>query len=159
VGCFRPPRRSFPLIVCSRCAGPILPGQNVAPLFSAKLVRWSEHPVLSKPCVIRGIIPSDASPARVDMSVGDQLRQRSCAIKARTSRALAPSTRSVRLRISGFQPNPKCPGAFYTGGPECDGRAVRTPVPPGRLIPVSDSRDIRGSYTIRYTIRVCRLNH
>src|SRR6185295_1134512 len=44
--------------------------------FSAKLVRWSEHPVLSKPPVIRGIIPTDGSPARVDMSVGDQLRQR-----------------------------------------------------------------------------------
>jgi hypothetical protein len=51
-------------------------GQHVAPLFSAKLVRWSEHPVLSKPPVIRGIIPTDGSPARVDMSVGDQLRQR-----------------------------------------------------------------------------------
>ena len=51
-------------------------GQHVAPLFSAKLVRWSEHPVRSKPPVIRGIIPTDGSPARVDMSVGDQLRQR-----------------------------------------------------------------------------------
>ena len=50
--------------------------QHVAPLFSAKLVRWSEHPVLSKPPVIRGIIPADGSPARVDMSIGDQLRQR-----------------------------------------------------------------------------------
>lgn len=32
--------------------------------------------MLSKPTVIRGIIPTDRSPARVDMSVGDQLRQR-----------------------------------------------------------------------------------
>jgi hypothetical protein len=32
--------------------------------------------VLSKPPVIRGIIPTDGLPARVDMSVGDQLRQR-----------------------------------------------------------------------------------
>ena len=62
--------------MCPRCSGPILPGQHVAPLFSAKLVRWSEHPVLSKPPVIRGIIPTDGSPAQVDMSVGDQLRQR-----------------------------------------------------------------------------------
>ena len=53
-----------------------MPGQHIGPLFSAKLVRWSEHPVLSKPSVIRGIIPTDGSPARVDMSVGDQLRQR-----------------------------------------------------------------------------------
>ena len=68
--------RALPPIVCPRCSGPILPGQHVAPLFSAKLVRWSEHPVLSKPPVIRGIIPTDGSPARVDMSVGDQLRQR-----------------------------------------------------------------------------------
>lgn len=70
------PPSILPPIACSRCAGPIVRGQHVAPLFSAKLVRWSEHPVLSKPPVIRGIIPADGSPARVDMSVGDQLRQR-----------------------------------------------------------------------------------
>ena len=68
--------RDLAPIVCPRCSGPILPGQHVAPLFSAKLARWSEHPVLSKPPVIRGIIPTDGSPARVDMSVGDQLRER-----------------------------------------------------------------------------------
>ena len=66
----------WPPIVCSRCGGPIVRGQHVGPLFSAKLVRWSEHPVLSKPPVIRGIIRTDGSPGRVDMSVGDQLRQR-----------------------------------------------------------------------------------
>ena len=66
----------LPPIVCSRCGGPIVPGQHIGPLFSTKLVRWSEHQVLSKPPVIRGIIPTDGSPARVDMSVGDQLRQR-----------------------------------------------------------------------------------
>ena len=71
----RPPS-GMPSVVCPRCAGPIVPGQHVAPLFSAKLVRWSEHPVLSKPPVIRGIISTDGSPARVDMSLGDQLRQR-----------------------------------------------------------------------------------
>ena len=70
------PPNSLPPIVCCRCARPIVRGQHVAPLFSAKLVRWSEHPVLSKPPVIRGIIPTDGWPARVDMSVGDQLRQR-----------------------------------------------------------------------------------
>ena len=32
--------------------------------------------MLSKPPMIRGIIPTDGSPGRVDMSVGDQLRQR-----------------------------------------------------------------------------------
>jgi hypothetical protein len=72
--------------VCSRCAGPIVQGQHVAPLFSAKLVRWSEHPVLSKPPVIRGIIPTDGSPARADMSIGDQLRQRA-AMGGETERA------------------------------------------------------------------------
>jgi hypothetical protein len=70
------PPSSLPPIVCSRCAGPVVRGQHIGPLFSAKLVRWSEHPVLSKPPVIRGIIPTDGSPARVDMCVGDQLRQR-----------------------------------------------------------------------------------
>lgn len=51
-------------------------GQHVAPLFSPKLVRWSEHPVLSKPIVIRGTISTDSSPGRVDMPLGAQLRQR-----------------------------------------------------------------------------------
>ena len=81
-----PPRRArrrqpkpfvcLPPIVCKRCGGPVLPGQHVDALFSAKLVRWSEHPVLSMPPVIRGIISTDGSPGRVDMSLGDQLRQR-----------------------------------------------------------------------------------
>jgi len=70
------PPSSMPPIICSRCGGPIVRGQNVAPLFSAKLVRWSEHPVLSKPLLIRGIISTDGSPGRVDMSLGAQLRQR-----------------------------------------------------------------------------------
>ena len=70
------PPSSMPPIICCRCGGPIVHGQNVAPLFSGKLVRWSEHPVLSKPIVIRGIISTDASPGRADMPLGAQLRQR-----------------------------------------------------------------------------------
>jgi hypothetical protein len=66
----------LPPIACVRCGGPIVAGQHIRPLFSAKLLRWSEHPVLSKPPVIRGSIRTDGSPGRVDMSVGDQLRQR-----------------------------------------------------------------------------------
>ena len=66
----------LPPIVCVRCGGPIVAGQHIRPLFSAKLVRWSEHPVLSKPPVIRGIIGTDGSPGRADMSLGDQRRQR-----------------------------------------------------------------------------------
>lgn len=74
----RQPKRpsTLPPIMCERCGGPVIRGQHVGPLFSAKLVRWSEHPVLSKPPVIRGIIPIDGSPGRVDMCLGDQLRQR-----------------------------------------------------------------------------------
>lgn len=83
------PPRSLPPIVCSRCNGPIVPGQHVAPLFAAKLVRWSEHPVLSKPPMIRGIIPTDGSPGRVDMSVGNQLRQRAAMGGERERAALA----------------------------------------------------------------------
>lgn len=48
----------------------------IGPLFSAKLVKWSEHPVLSKPVVIRGVISADGSPSRTDLSVAEQLRQR-----------------------------------------------------------------------------------
>ena len=70
------PPSEMPSIVCFRCGGPIVRGQYVAPVFSPKLVRWSEHPVLSKPLEIRGIISTDGSPARVDMSLGDQLRER-----------------------------------------------------------------------------------
>ena len=70
------PPSSLPPIVCEHCGGPVIRGQHVGPLFSAKLVRWSEHPVLSKPPVIRGIVLIDGSPGPVDMSLGDQLRQR-----------------------------------------------------------------------------------
>jgi hypothetical protein len=62
--------------VCPHCGGPILQGQNIGPLFSAKIVTWSAHPVLSKPVMLRGVIRADGSPGRGDLSVGDQLRQR-----------------------------------------------------------------------------------
>ena len=95
--------RGLPPIVCSRCNGPIVPGQQVAPLFSTKPVRWSEHPVLSKPPMIRGIIPTDGSPGRVDMSVGDQLRQRAAMggererASSRRSRRCSRSASRTRL--------------------------------------------------------------
>lgn len=66
----------LPPIMCALCKGPIARGQHVAPVFSAKLVRWTEHPVLSKPPVIRGLISTGETLGRVDMSLGDQLRQR-----------------------------------------------------------------------------------
>ena len=83
------PNSSFPPIVCERCGGSVIRGQHVRPLFSAKLVRWSEHPVLSKPPVIRGIISTDGSPGRMDMSLGDQLRQRAAMGGERERAALA----------------------------------------------------------------------
>ena len=67
---------SLPPIICVHCGGPIVQGQNVQPVFSPKALTWSVHPVLSKPVVIRGIIPADGSPGRGDLSVGEQLRQR-----------------------------------------------------------------------------------
>lgn len=63
-------------ILCSRCRGPLIDGLQVQPLFSVKVVRLAEHPVLSGPLTIQGIIPADGQPGQVDMSVGDQLRQR-----------------------------------------------------------------------------------
>jgi hypothetical protein len=63
-------------VICPRCGGPIVDGQRVAPLFSAKLVTWSEHPVLSKPLVLRGVVDADGAPGRSDLSLGEQLRQR-----------------------------------------------------------------------------------
>src|SRR5258708_39223921 len=70
------PTNSLPPIVCARCGGPLVSGQNIGPLFSAKLFTWSTHPVLSKPVMIRGVIPTDGSPGRSDFSLGEQLRQR-----------------------------------------------------------------------------------
>lgn len=70
------PTNSLPPIVCARCGGPLVPGQNIGPLFSAKLSTWSAHPVLSKPVMLRGVIPTDGSPGRSDLPLGDQLRQR-----------------------------------------------------------------------------------
>lgn len=66
---------SVPPIVCERCGSPVMHGQNALPIFPAKLLRWSEHPVLSKPLVIRGIISTDGL-SRSDMSIAAQLRQR-----------------------------------------------------------------------------------
>jgi len=66
----------LPPIICPRCSGPIVDGQRIGPLFSPKLVTWTAHPVLSKPPLLRGIIPVDGSPGRVDLSLGKQLRQR-----------------------------------------------------------------------------------
>jgi hypothetical protein len=70
------PPDPFPPIVCAHCGGPIVRGQNIRPLFAAKLVTWSAHPVLSKPVMLRGLIPTDGSRGRSDLSLGDQLRQR-----------------------------------------------------------------------------------
>jgi hypothetical protein len=50
------PPSSPPPIICARCGGPVIRGQHVEPLFLAKLVHWSQHPVLSKPLTICGII-------------------------------------------------------------------------------------------------------
>jgi hypothetical protein len=88
----------LPPIVCSRCGGPIVHGQQVGPLFSGKLVRWSEQPVLSKPPVIRGIIRTDGSPGRVEMSVGDQLKQRAANGRREGTRR-ARRVRGVALEV------------------------------------------------------------
>jgi hypothetical protein len=70
------PSNSLPLIVCSRCGGPLVHGQHIGPLFSAKVVTWSAHPVLSRPMMLRGVVPTDGSPGRSDLSLGEQLKQR-----------------------------------------------------------------------------------
>jgi hypothetical protein len=77
---------ALPQIVCPHCGGPIIRGRTIGPLFSAKIVTWSAHPVLSKPVMLRGVIPADGSSGRSDLSVGDQLRQRA-AMGGETERA------------------------------------------------------------------------
>ena len=46
------------------------------PVFPPKTRLWSVHPVLPKPVILRGIISTNDSPGRSDMSVGEQLQQR-----------------------------------------------------------------------------------
>lgn len=60
---------------CPRCGGPLIEGQNIGPLFSAKLVKWDAHPVLSKPPMLRGFISRDGE-SRHDLTLHDQLIQR-----------------------------------------------------------------------------------
>ena len=50
--------------------------QHIGPLFAVKVAKWSEHPVLSKPVVLRGVVATHGSPAGSDLSIGDQLQQR-----------------------------------------------------------------------------------
>jgi len=70
------PSNGLPPIVCSRCGGPLVQGQNVGPLFSTKVATWSAHPVLSRPMMLCGVVSTDGSPGRSDLSLGEQLRQR-----------------------------------------------------------------------------------
>jgi len=63
-------------IMCARCGGPVVQGQRIEPVVPAKDLIWSVHPVLSKPVVLRSLIPTDGSPGGTDLSLGEQLRQR-----------------------------------------------------------------------------------
>lgn len=63
-------------ITCSRCGSELVEGQRVEPTFPPSTLVWSEHPVLSKPPVIRGFIPTDGSKGVGDLSLAEQLRQR-----------------------------------------------------------------------------------
>src|SRR5579862_5466243 len=69
-------RRDPPPIICARCGQPIVRGQQIGPLFAARLVQWAAHPVLSKPVTFRAEVFSNGARRRVDLSVGAQLRQR-----------------------------------------------------------------------------------
>ncbi len=62
---------SLPPIVCPRCRGRFFEGQHIQPLFFAKLVKRSEHPVVLKSVILRVTISKDGSPGRSDLSVGD----------------------------------------------------------------------------------------
>jgi hypothetical protein len=45
-----------PPIICPLCGEPIVAGQQIDAVFSANVIKWVEHPVLSKPLVVRGVI-------------------------------------------------------------------------------------------------------
>ena len=67
---------AWPPVICPRCGGPILKGQNVGALFTAKLVTLDAHPVLSNPPTIRGMVSVDGSGSRHDLTLHEQLIQR-----------------------------------------------------------------------------------
>jgi len=65
----------LPPLICKRCQQPLIRGQHVGPLFKGVHYDGPQpHPVLSKPVTIRGFIGAGGS--RVDLSIGEQLRQR-----------------------------------------------------------------------------------
>jgi hypothetical protein len=67
--------KGFPAVLCPRCGSQIVTGEQVVPVVALLLAKPDEHPVLSKPVTLRGMISADGS-ARTDLSIGAQLRQR-----------------------------------------------------------------------------------
>jgi uncharacterized protein (TIGR03435 family) len=67
-------KRTAP-VVCPRCGTPIVDGQQAMAVFPLNLTRPDEHPVLSKPLTISGIVSVDGS-VRTYLSIGAQLPQR-----------------------------------------------------------------------------------
>jgi hypothetical protein len=80
-------------VVCPHCGGPIICGQQVGPLFSSKGRQMVAHPVLSQPPMLRGTILVDGSPGRIDLMLGDQVRQRA-----------AMSGEKERVELAGSRP-------------------------------------------------------
>lgn len=80
---------SWPPLLCPRCGGPIVEGQNSGPLFSARLITWEEHPVLSKPPMICGFVSADGHGSRHDLTLHEQLIQRASIGGPRERAALA----------------------------------------------------------------------
>jgi hypothetical protein len=54
----------------------LIEDRPLGPLFSARVVTWSTHPVLVKPLVLRGVVALDGSLECTDLSLNEQLRQR-----------------------------------------------------------------------------------
>ena len=68
-------KRSSPRTVCRRLcvrsvAVPSFRGKTSGRCFRRSFCRWSAHPVLSKPVMLRGAIPTDGSPGRGNPFVG-----------------------------------------------------------------------------------------
>ncbi len=63
--------------LCVRAVGvPSSEGRTSGCCFRRESFTWSAHPVLSKPVMLREVVPTDGSPGRSDLSLGEQLRQR-----------------------------------------------------------------------------------
>src|SRR4051812_12059367 len=69
------PKRGLMPVICVQCGGELVMGQQSVPTLTMHVARGLDHPVLSKPITLKGVVSVDGT-SRHDLTVHDQLRQR-----------------------------------------------------------------------------------